>query len=194
LLAAGDSVGISLQSLGDFQFTAFTSLEVLPYLVAVAVLTPRTRFGAATFLIAALCLLLIPFVRVGEGFDFMMRVSIPSLAILSVLVADALIQTHPRHLPAVRRVVAIGLVATLLVGAVTPLLELRRAFAFAPQPMTECNLVNSMSQVVGLDQTSGATYFAPLAQVPAAIRPAEPSRVREQPKSACWSRPWQTSR
>lgn len=192
LAADGDSVGMRIQAPFLVQFATFTALEVLPFVAAVLILTPRPRYGSPDFVITAACLILIPFVRVGEGYDFMMRVSIPAFAILAVLVADALSRERLGQLPPFPRLVAYCLILTLLIGMATPLLELRRAFAFRPPPMTRCNLINSANQVSGLDKTSGSTYFASLEKVPALIRPADPAVIRERGRGACWSRPWQT--
>ena len=190
--ADGDSVGIRPEGLGLAQYGLFTVMEVLPFLAAVLILSPKLRFGLPTYAITAACLLIIPFIRVGEAYDFMMRVSIPALAILSVMLADALSGQRMSRLPPLRRMAALLACVILAIGMVTPLLELRRAFAFLPPPLTRCNLVNSMRQVTGLEQTSGATYFASIEKVPAPIRPRNPLLVREQAGPPCWTRPWQS--
>jgi hypothetical protein len=79
--------------------------------------SPKTRILFATTLI---CLSLIPFYRYGGTNDFVMRVSIPALFVLAVFLCAAL---HSRSLGGPGRTI---LVILVILGAVTPLVELRR--------------------------------------------------------------------
>jgi hypothetical protein len=80
----------------------------------------RETRSRALLLMALGCLLLFPVYQYGASNDLVMRSSIPALYVLAVFLGRAL---SGRSLGASRRVV---LIALLLLGAMTPLIELRR--------------------------------------------------------------------
>jgi len=96
--------------------------------------------SAATVL--ALCVLaVLPVVRFGAANDFVMRVSIPSLAVLAIGACLALIAepssvtTTPGRVRATLRIKKAALAGLLLIGAVTPFQEFARAAALEPWPV-----------------------------------------------------------
>lgn len=186
LSASGDAVGFRLFPISVKLYTLVEFSEVLPYLGAIAVIGWRKCWGAI-LLIAGACLVLMPFGQIGESVDFMMRASIPALAILSFFVADSLIT------PGKKPLAKIGLIAILTIGAITPMLELARAVAMRPTPQTNCNLVEAWHRVEGLPVSSAATYLAPIEALPKLIRPATPKRAVNG-HEPCWARPWQVIR
>jgi hypothetical protein len=194
MASGGEGVGARVYEVAPVQYSIFTILEVIPYLAGVLILTPRPRLGQLTLMTVGACLLLMPFLQIGESFDFMMRASIPALAILAVMVTDALLRAGSGNLALLQRLALPALFAAMALGAVTPLLELRRAVAFKPPPPIMCNMITAMNQAVWLAHTTSATYLTPLERVPAAIRPADPSPLLDPPNAICWERPWQVSR
>ncbi len=77
----------------------------------------------AVWRIAGASLLLIPFYRVGEYNDFVMRASIPALFALWIVVGRALFD------PAVERWRRAALAALVVVGSLTPTMEIARSAA-----------------------------------------------------------------
>src|SRR3546814_10189961 len=67
----------------------FELLEVIPFVAGAALIGSPSTGERATLLLVAACLLLMPFVQLGEGTDFTMRTSIPALAILAVQISRA---------------------------------------------------------------------------------------------------------
>ncbi|MBQ8804703.1 MAG: hypothetical protein IJZ53_13835 [Tyzzerella sp.] len=68
------------------------------------------------------CLCIIPLIRVGYSNDFCMRASIPALFLLTLWVVDALKKTWEQR----KRVLCVGIIFALLIGAATPLAEMYR--------------------------------------------------------------------
>jgi len=84
LLTAPESVGISISMPPFALYMLFQSLEVLPF-VALLWLTHKSEpNGRILTTTVAGMLLLSPLIRIGIHSDFMMRASIPSLAILTL--------------------------------------------------------------------------------------------------------------
>lgn len=77
------------------------------------------------FYFIVLCLCMIPPVKVGHSADFCMRASIPALFILMILVIRAIdVAWNERDYG-----VFIGLIATLIIGSITPVCEFERTFS-----------------------------------------------------------------
>ena len=190
LSAGGGEVGVRLFSVSPLIYGLFIGFEILPYLAAVAALGARDSQTRITLAIVALCLLLAPFVQIGELSDFVMRASITSLAILSVLVAQILTEQDQAGL-IWRRL----LILVLAVGSVTVLFELRRSMIYRPSPRVQCSLASAWDQVAELPITTKATYFAPLTLLPRFLQPrrAVILPLSHDPQT-CWDRPWRIRR
>ncbi len=185
--AAADSVGLHVLAVPLGRWFLFELLEVAPYLAAVAVIGARGPRGPATLMIVGVTLLILPFLQIGESIDLMMRGSIPALAILSVLVADALTDAG-----AGRRGWRVALALVLAIGSVTGLSEIRRAVTYRPSPRPLCGFSRAWDQSFG--SFGKSTYLAPLAALPGAIRPSAPERVESADPPICWNRPWAVRR
>lgn len=138
-------------------------------------------------LLAAACLLLFPFVQIGENVDFMMRAGIAPLTMLAIRVAEALVAPAEPH----RRWARTTLIAVLAIGAATPAQEVARSLLNRPAPRTACDVWTAWDQSFAM--FGKATYFARLSRVPAAIRPAHPAAIPPGP-ARCWRRPWAVRR
>lgn len=82
------------------------------------------RSSRSLILFCAVLLLLIPFVKLGRLYDFSMRASIAYLFVLFALTAKTMLDRQ------VDRKVKLGLLAYLLIGSITPGLELTRSVFF----------------------------------------------------------------
>ncbi len=74
------------------------------------------------YYITVATLLAVPLFKVGSSIDFVMRASIPALTVLCTYAIGALTE----HLKNKRRLLAAGLIAVILIGALTPLAEISR--------------------------------------------------------------------
>lgn len=189
--AGSGEVGLHLMALPPVPYVLFELLEVVPF-IAGAILIGHPSVGErATLLLVAACLLLMPFVQLGEGTDFTMRASIPALAILAVQVSRAFDRAATDR--TFRRPAAI-MAVMLAMGSVTGMFEIARALTNKPSPRVHCNMATSIYQVAYLRPTSSrATYFAALDAVPAIIRP-HPTTILSHEIARCWDRPWKISR
>jgi hypothetical protein len=200
LTAAGDSVGIRFDWVGQHRYAAFLTIEVGLILLLAMALIGAGRFGSGTLRLVGIMLAITPLFRIGEGLDFTMRVSIPALAVLAVLAADALHAGWRQRGDRRSAMLGCGLGLVMVVGAITPLLEVARAFAYQPSPRTKCSLIGSWDGFewedrLVTDPTTKSTYLAPIASLPAFMAPDRPVRVpHEQDPARCWSRRWKTPR
>ena len=190
LSAGGGEVGVRLFSVSPLIYGLFIAFEALPYLAAVAALGAKDSQTRISLAIVAVCLLLAPFVQIGELSDFVMRASITSLAILSVLVAKVLAAQDESGL-IWRRL----LILVLAVGSVTIMFELRRSMIYRPSPRVQCSLPSAWDQVAELPITTKATYFAPLTLLPRFLQPRRAAIVpiSRDPRT-CWDRRWRIRR
>jgi hypothetical protein len=139
--------------------------------------------------LASGCLLAFPFIQVGTSLDFMMRASIPALAVLAVLTGEGIVgRGKDGSVPQVywRSI----LVCFLAAGSITPAHEIARSISVRPTPYTRCSLIRAWpSSKVGPE-----SYVAPLSSVPSIIRPRNPVAAPETLATECWSRPWWVQR
>lgn len=179
-LASGSgAVGGRGATIGLSQYLIFELIEIGPYLAGLAFLGWRGRFGGATLVVTAMVLLLAPFIQIGTSNDFVMRASIPALAILALSVADVLARpTDPA-----RVVWRYTLVGALLLGLATPAFEIVRAFVYPGSPEMLCSYFGVVPG--GFD-----TYITPLARANRLIAPDNPTRIRPRDPARCWAGKW----
>ncbi len=191
LAAAGSSVGFRIFQITPNSYLLFQALEALPFLLPVALLGGRNRFGGMTLVLVGACLMIMPFWQIGENVDFMMRSSIPALAILSVQVIEALCTDEYKNRGL--RFFAKGvLVATLLVGSVTGALEIRRSIINLPSPRPKCSFFGAWDQ--SYSAFGKSTYLAPIWSIPSPIRPPHVTIVPAADPRRCYDRPWKAPR
>lgn len=179
MAAAPETVGARFTPLPPLQWALFELFELLVYAVPLLLIGRSNRFGLDTLVLLTLWLLAIPFFQIGWSIDLMMRGSITALAILAVMTADAVAQ--PGRM---RR----WLVAMLLIGSVTGLAEIRRALAWPAAPQVRCSFFKAWDQSFG--GFPKASWVAPLAQMPAPVRPAHPARASAREPARCWDGHW----
>ncbi|WP_298690215.1 hypothetical protein [uncultured Sphingomonas sp.] len=179
LAAANDTVGERAQVIHLPIYLLFELLEVAPYLIAVR-LFGRNRFGAPTAVIVAAVLLLVPFGQVGTSGDFVMRASIPALAILATLLGDILAETTSGRDARVAQFLG-GV--TFAIGLCTPASEIWRAVHFPASPPPLCSFL-------GVVPGGSATYVTPLSRVPSLVHPGRPAVIEPHDPKRCWAGPW----
>ncbi|MDB5716688.1 MAG: hypothetical protein JWM38_115, partial [Sphingomonas bacterium] len=189
LASAGDSVGLHFYPLPLDRWLGFQLIETIPYIVAVWMIGVGGRFGRATLAILGASLLLLPFAQIGESVDLAMRGSIPALAILSVLVTQALGAPAPQGF---RRGAQAVLLVVLAIGGVTGLREVRRGLAYLPAPRPLCSFSGAWDQ--SFSAFGKSTYLAPVTALPALMRPAAPTLLPAADPAQCWRRAWMTPR
>lgn len=163
------------------------TLEILPFIVALRAQSVIGQFQSATILITLICLIMMPFYHIGPSTDFQMRASIMPLAICALACAILLGGNSPTE-KSYRIVMGI----LLMIGASTGLMEIKRAFAMRPAPITQCSLTQAYFQQSGLVAPT-SSYFAPVDLLPELLRPKNPDVIAAEPVK-CWSRNWKSPR
>jgi hypothetical protein len=186
LSAAGENVGLRLFPIRPDRYLVFLTVEVIPWLL-IGFAGYRARFGGAVLAIAAGSLLLLPLVQIGWSIDLAMRGSIPALAILALHIADGLGGGWPMSS---RRKAA--LILLLAIGSITGLTEIARALTFPVAPPPRCAFARAWD--ASFSEYPKDSYLAPLAQVPALIRPEAPVQATPDAMANCFESPWPTPR
>ncbi|HEY8591482.1 MAG TPA: hypothetical protein VIL42_01305 [Sphingomicrobium sp.] len=187
LSAASPSVGAGLSDLTVVQFLFFEAVETLPYLVPIALLAARCREHRAALCVPALCLLVAPWFRIGTSMDFAARATIPALAILALLTADAL----ARRRDGAPRGVRIWLCMALGIGTITGAAEVTRAAVHRPAPRQDCSFIDAWNLSFG--RFPKDAYLGRLNDMPPLLRPTSPSAAKPSGPGPCsfdgWYRP-----
>lgn len=179
LSAANGEVGMRLLPIPFLQWLIFQSLETLPYLLPLLFAAKEVRFGRDSLAIVALCLLAMPFVQIGWSIDFMMRASIPALAILSMMVTQHMLNGDRGRLV---------LIVVLAIGSLTGLSEIRRGIVNDPAPEVRCSFFKAWDQTFAYFPKG--SYLAPLAEVPPLVRPQSPTPASAIEPARCWDGVW----
>ncbi len=173
------------------RYVAFLALEVLAFLVAVSMARSWRPATPASFLIVLGVLLVCPLVWVGENQDFVMRVSIPALYVLAIMVGLVVAELPAPAAGWRLRWARNVAVAALVIGAITPLMEIRRAVT---RPLgtvaASCSFVDAWKDSEWtLAQISA--YLANEARFPETLRPRIATRiVSAEPSPLCMEGSW----
>ena len=181
LSAGSDAVGSRPALPALSTYVTFIMLEIGVYLFALWLARDTLRFGKATAGLVVAVLLVVPFIQVGQSVDFVMRASIPALAILSLMIADLFIRRIPDNTD--WRVARAWAMVAFAVGLATPISEAGRAILWEHAPRQLCGYY-------GVVPNGYATYVAPLDRLPALVRPHGAFSVTPHEPSHCWDRPW----
>jgi hypothetical protein len=180
LISGSETVGRAKADVAFIPWCLFILVEVAPFLVAMRLSRQAQRFGPACAIIVTLILLLAPFGKIGSAPDFMMRASIPALAILSVIIADLIIRRARDGDGRLARRIAL---TALLIASVTPLTEVIRALRFPPSPDLACSYM-------GVVPGGAPTYVARMTAMPRWMVSAHPTVIWPQDPAICWDGPW----
>ncbi|WP_147157731.1 hypothetical protein [Novosphingobium sediminis] len=163
-------------------YVLFYLFEVVPFLCVLYLSRGSWNLDRVTLLISVVMLLVLPFGRVGEKIDFMMRVSIPSLAFIAIAMAGVLRSApdaQDQNGQAARRIA----ICVFLIGLVVPIGETARAILLPRAPEVHCGYY-------GVVPGGYSTYIAPYDRMIGAIRPAHPAIVPIREPAKCWDVPW----
>ena len=150
----------------DTFYCLFIGLEVFPF-VAVNALYSGNRggFSVSTYRLAVVTLLLIPFYHLGAANDFVMRASIPALAILAVVTG----QTMWSVLQTKRKLPVILVAATLTIGAVTGFSQIWGILHSPFRGISTCDLIQAWDQQPA-SQVPKSGYLVPRDLLPSIFR------------------------
>ncbi|WP_028102001.1 hypothetical protein [Pseudoduganella violaceinigra] len=117
---------------------------------------------APLLLLALLELLLLPFLHYGPANDLVMRASIPALTLLMLATIDAWQSARPLRRAAIS--------VLLVIGSVTPLLEMQRAFQPGPR------YLHAQENFIDVNGSAVWHYLSPVTRpdIQAAFKPAAP--------------------
>lgn len=167
------------------RYALLVLLEVVPPVLLLVLAPGRgTPWDRAEIGLVVGLLLLVPLYRLG-AVDFVMRASIPALAVLALRVGTAVAGLRTRRLALA--------VAVLGIGAITPLYEVIRAVAVPPFAVGTCSLLAAartppndgplFHYVARIDALRGHLAASVLAMPATTIRPV--------PQPMCWpDHPW----
>ena len=154
------------------RYPAFLALEVLPFVAVNALFGQRHAEAPhrATYRIAVASLVLIPLYRVGVSNDFVMRASIPALAILAVATGHTAADVLARGGRA--RGALLGLALGL--GGLTGLEEVGHTLTTPNRGASTCDFVQAWDQSPYSRYMSDAIYLARRDRVPGLLRAGRP--------------------
>jgi hypothetical protein len=180
------SVGMHLLPSSPLIWLLCVAFEVLPFTApllweAESAATDKPMVRLIQFLLLAM-----PFVQVGVGSDFQMRASIMPLALLSILFAQWICRISKQK-PVRIAAITYALVAIML-GAATPLLEVRRAVLNGPSPSPLCSLVGVWNKQDGM-LVPYSSYLVPVPMLPQPLGQIPVTAGRSDPDK-CWARKW----
>lgn len=164
-------------------YVSMMLVKVVPWLtLAWESRDPKDRRAPWELAIIALVLAVLPIYKIGIANDFVMRASIPALALLCLRAAPAVasLATEP-----LRRRVVVGAIVAL--GAVTPAVEIARNIAGQPQAVSVCNVWESLEDgpAAGTPRDYYIASDASMAAIPHLFR-----QPNSQPKTLrvheCW--------
>ena len=180
------SVGMRILPTRPLVWLLCVGLEVLPFVWPLLRDRRSAESDQPVILLILALLLVIPLVQMGVSADFQMRASIMPLALLSIYFAQwvcRLLEEEPRR----KAAIAYAAVAIAL-GAVTPLLELRRALIHPPSPRPLCSLIGVWYKQDGTI-VPYTTYLAPESDLPPQLRHL-PTVLGGSDPDQCWDRKW----
>jgi len=163
-------------------YPLFITLELLPW-IAVNALTETVPqgFARSTYLLALGVLLLIPFYHMGAGNDFVMRASIPALAVIAVTAGHTTFELFSAR--GFWRIAVVGIV--VVIGAATGLMQARRVLTTPNAGVSRCDLIEAW----GSNPTPKTHYLASITAVPPRLRPPRPHiLVTGPPRAPCVDR------
>lgn len=162
------------------------ALEVAPFIFLPLLNPANTKLERVTLWTIFLCLLVMPFWIIGINSDFQMRASIMPLALLALAFAEWFIRMLEQR-PVQNVAIGVALLA-IIVGAATPVSELRRALVNGPSPAPQCSLLGVWTKQSGLIAPY-ATYLANTKSLPGKMK-SIPAIAGTRDPAKCWDRKW----
>lgn len=163
-------------------YAVFYLVEVIPFLCVLWLSRGKWNLDRVTVLLSVALLLVLPYMRVGEKNDFMMRASIPALAFIAIAMAGVLRSSpgaQDQQGQSARRIA----ILVFLIGLAVPVGETARAVFLPRAPIVHCGYY-------GVVPTGYPTYISPYDRMFGPIRPAHPTIVPIREPAKCWDVPW----
>jgi hypothetical protein len=179
-------VGMHVRNTHPLIWAFCVVLEVLPFAWPLLRQSASDSTELPVVGLVLLLLLAMPLVQIGVSSDFQMRASIMPLTLLSIYFAQWISNLLDEK-PAPTGAIAYA-VAAILLGAATPLLELRRALINSPSPRPLCSLIGVWHKQDNII-VPYSTYLAPVSTLPAVLRDVPVTAGRSDP-GKCWDRKW----
>lgn len=180
------SVGMHLLRTNPMIWALCVGLEVMPFAVPLLRERKASATDWPTLRLIVDVLLVMPLVQVGVSSDFQMRASIMPLALLAIFFAQwiwRLLNEKPA------RTTAIGYASVaVLLGAATPLLEVRRAVVNPPSPRPLCSLIGVWHKQDNMI-VPYSVYLATVSKLPPTLRHVPMVAGGSDPEK-CWDRAW----
>lgn len=162
------------------------ALEVAPFVVLPLLDRTNSVLERLTLWTILLCLILMPYWKIGLNSDFQMRASIMPLALLALAFIDWILKTAEKmQFP--KTEMGFAFVAIAL-GFSTPAFELHRSLVNGPSPKPRCSLIGVWNKQTGL-VAPYATYLAEVDSFPIRIRETPAIAGKHDPAN-CWDREW----
>jgi hypothetical protein len=181
MMADGDAVGVRIYTSPVPEYTLFMLFEVLVWAIPLGLWAALSPESKRLLRLTTVILLVCPLIQIGWSIDFMMRASIPSLAIMAVLVAEALTSDTRKAAKAV-------LIIILALGSVTGITEVTRTLERHATPRVTCSFYGAWD--VSFDNFPKGSYLARIDQVPATVRPVNPAPYPVRDPATCWEGRW----
>lgn len=148
------------------RYAAFIIFELLPFMLINVLFGEAGGFAKSTYLVAVASLILIPFYRMGAANDFVMRASIPALAVVAVTTghtAYAVLRDGRAW-----KIAVVGIVVTL--GALTGVSQLHSILHAPNNGTSTCDLIEAWDQDP-IGSASKAHYLVDVTHLPALLQP-----------------------
>jgi hypothetical protein len=168
-------------------YILFIALQVLPFIV-ILFWKRKDDIGLPSLFILTACLLVIPFIHLGQGIDFCMRASIPALTLLALETIELLFLLYHEK-PFRNTPLIAALTFVLCLGSATGILEIKRAVTQRPVTATGCNFVDGWN-ASEFRQVSYTTYLAQEAAMPRVFRKTNASVINTGFHGPCWQGNW----
>jgi hypothetical protein len=164
-------------------YVIFMAVEVVPFVVFNFIgRRHQGGFSHATYYLAVAVLFAIPFYKIGSGDDFVMRASIPALAIVAITTGYTVsgILARGRPWPVAATVMFLGL------SAFTGLGQIWHVLTAPNNGISTCDFVQAWRQDEPgtINNSSMAPYLAEESHLPASLRPAHPQIYPTSPDTS----------
>ena len=132
--------------------------------------------------LAIVMLLVIPFYLLGPGNDFAMRASIVPLVVLGGSFVSRVISAYED-----KEQICIALAIVVLLGAATPIVEIKRNMTMKPYAISPCDLISGWRELSSGQEGNLDHYMARADHMPDwLISPPQEVRPRLRETQSCW--------
>ena len=182
------SLGSEIRDAPSVVHILLFAFEVAPFIILPLFDRNNNSLERMTLWTILLCLILMPFWKIGLNSDFQMRASIMPLALLALAFAEWIIRVAGKKR---RPKAAIGFaIGAIAIGLATPAFEIHRSLVNGPSPKPLCSLLGVWNKQSGMIAPY-ATYLADVDSFPFRTPEIRAIAGRHDP-AICWDREWKT--